>query len=103
VNPIAQPFSGDVSILCRDRMSDWQHMVSHRRTGHGPVPNPLHAVYDNWPSGMYENAMTAIIDLRELNRYLNSDLSPDDCMGLSDLDGFLTAIVIGPELIMPSE
>src|SRR3984957_16629217 len=24
-------------------------------------------------------------------------------MGLSDLDGFLTAVVIGPELIMPSE
>lgn len=24
-------------------------------------------------------------------------------MGLSDLDGFLTGIVIGPELIMPSE
>jgi uncharacterized protein len=47
--------------------------------------------------------MTANIDLRELDRYLNSDLSPDDCMGLSDLDGFLTGIVIGPELIMPSE
>ena len=24
-------------------------------------------------------------------------------MGLSDLDGFLTAIAIGPDLIMPSE
>jgi uncharacterized protein len=47
--------------------------------------------------------MTANIDLRELDRYLNSNLSPDDCMGLSDLDGFLTSIVIGPELIMPSE
>jgi uncharacterized protein len=42
-------------------------------------------------------------DLEELADYLDSDLSPDDCMGLSDLDGFLTAIVIGPELVMPSE
>jgi uncharacterized protein len=47
--------------------------------------------------------MTDHIDLDELTRYLESDVLPDDCMGLSDLDGFLTAIVIGPELIMPSE
>lgn len=43
------------------------------------------------------------IDLSELEQYLDSDLSPDDCMGLSDLDGFLTGIVVGPELILPSE
>src|SRR5690349_575326 len=43
------------------------------------------------------------IDLGELDRYLDSDLAPDDCMGLSDLDGFLTGIVIGPSLILPSE
>ena len=47
--------------------------------------------------------MAGNIDLEELSDYLDSDLSPDDCMGLSDLDGFLTAIVVGPELIMPSE
>jgi uncharacterized protein len=41
--------------------------------------------------------------LEELARYLDSDLSPDDCLGLSDLDGFLTGIVVGAELIMPSE
>lgn len=29
--------------------------------------------------------------------------APDNCMMLSDLDGFLTAVAIGPELIMPSE
>jgi hypothetical protein len=34
-------------------------------------------------------------DLEELADYLDSDLSPDDCMGLSDLDGFLTGIVVG--------
>jgi uncharacterized protein len=32
-----------------------------------------------------------------------SDASPEDCMQLSDLDGFLTGIAIGPELIVPSE
>src|ERR1022692_585107 len=42
-------------------------------------------------------------DLDALARYLDSDQSPDECMGLSDLDGFLTAIIVGPELIMPSE
>jgi yecA family protein len=31
------------------------------------------------------------------------DHAPDDSMGLSDLDGFLTGIVVGPELILPSE
>ena len=37
-----------------------------------------------------------------LSEYLDSDLSLDDCMGLSDLDGFLTGVVVSPELIMPS-
>jgi uncharacterized protein len=43
------------------------------------------------------------IDLQALDAYLCSDRAPDNCMGLSDLDGFLTAIVIGPEFIPPSE
>ena len=43
------------------------------------------------------------IDLEALDEYLLADHSPDDCMGLSDLDGFLTGIVVGPELILPSE
>jgi uncharacterized protein len=43
------------------------------------------------------------IDLDALDDYLLSDHAPDDCMGLSDLDGFLTGIVVGPELIPPSE
>jgi uncharacterized protein len=45
----------------------------------------------------------APIDLRALDRYLCSDRSPANCMGLSELDGFLTAIVIGPEPIAESE
>jgi len=38
-----------------------------------------------------------------IDRYLMSDRAPENSMGLSDLDGFLTAIAIGPQLIMPSE
>ena len=33
------------------------------------------------------------IDLDALDDYLMSDHAPDDSMGLSDLDGFLTGIV----------
>jgi uncharacterized protein len=43
------------------------------------------------------------INLDALDDYLLSDHAPDDSMGLSDLDGFLTGIVVGPELILPSE
>ena len=39
----------------------------------------------------------------ELDEFLMSDETPDDCMQLSDLDGFLTGIVVSPVLIMPSE
>jgi uncharacterized protein len=50
---------------------------------------------DSTPSGP--------IDLDALDQYLMSDHAPDDSMGLSDLDGFLTGVVVGPELILPSE
>lgn len=43
------------------------------------------------------------VDLDELDAFLLSDRAPEDRMQLSDLDGFLTGIAIGPELIMPSE
>jgi uncharacterized protein len=42
-------------------------------------------------------------DLADLDAFLASDRVPEGCMQLSDLDGFLTAIAIGPELIMPGE
>ena len=41
--------------------------------------------------------------LDELDRLLRSDDAPPDCMLLSELDGFLTGIVVGPQPIMPSE
>jgi uncharacterized protein len=43
------------------------------------------------------------VDLEVIDQFLMSDASPENCMQLSDLDGFLTAIAIGPELVMPSE
>lgn len=42
-------------------------------------------------------------DLEALDDFLSSDASPEGCMLISDLDGFLTAVAIGPELIKPSE
>lgn len=42
-------------------------------------------------------------DLTVLERFLMSEQAPADCMQLSDLDGFLTGIVIGPERIPPEE
>ncbi len=47
--------------------------------------------------------LNGVIDLDALDEYLMSDHAPDDSMGLSDLDGFLTGVVVGPELIAPSE
>ena len=43
------------------------------------------------------------VDLDALDAFLLSDRAPEDSMGLSDLDGFLAGIVVGPELVMPSE
>ena len=42
-------------------------------------------------------------ELDELEVFLASDAVPQDCMDLEMLDGFLTAIVSGPESIQPSE
>jgi len=43
------------------------------------------------------------VDLEALDQFLMSDASPENCMQLSDLDGFLTGIAIGPEPVMPGE
>jgi uncharacterized protein len=41
--------------------------------------------------------------LRQLEDFLLSDTVTDDCMTLSELDGFLAGVIICPDLIMPSE
>jgi uncharacterized protein len=45
----------------------------------------------------------AAMSLDELARYLSSDDAPPHCMLLSELDGFLTGIAVGPDPVMPSE
>ena len=42
-------------------------------------------------------------ELDELEVFLASDAVPQDCMDLEMLDGYLTAVVSGPEVIQPSE
>ena len=47
--------------------------------------------------------LAGLIDLDALDAFLLSDRAPEDSMGLSDLDGFLAGIAVGPELVLPSE
>lgn len=42
------------------------------------------------------------IDLDALGEFLSSDRTPDECMKLSELDGFLAGIAVGPRPMMPS-
>ena len=42
-------------------------------------------------------------ELDELEAFLASDAVPQDCMDLEMLDGYLCAIVSGPEVVQPSE
>jgi uncharacterized protein len=41
--------------------------------------------------------------LRQLDEFLLSDAVTDDCMLLSELDGFLAGIIVCPDMVMPSE
>lgn len=49
------------------------------------------------------NVPVAGMDLDALDDYLSSDRAPPESMMLSDLDGFLAGIAIGPEPVMPNE
>ena len=63
-----------------------------------------YAAPEMWSRDMVDELPPAgPIDLDALDDYLMSDHAPDNSMGLSDLDGFLTGIVVGPELIPASE
>ena len=42
-------------------------------------------------------------EFKELDDFLLSDDSPDDCMDISMLDGFFTALAVRPDLVMPSQ
>jgi uncharacterized protein len=43
------------------------------------------------------------VDTDAYEEFILTERAPPECMAISDLDGFLTALAIGPELIMPSE
>jgi uncharacterized protein len=42
-------------------------------------------------------------ELDELDKFLISDMVPEDCMDVAMLDGFFAALVIGPNTLMPSQ
>ncbi len=42
-------------------------------------------------------------EVQELESFLFGDNVPEECMTLSEIDGFLTALAAGPELVPPSE
>jgi uncharacterized protein len=42
------------------------------------------------------------VDLHALDDFLVSDRTADECLQLSELDGFLAGIAVGPRLILPS-
>lgn len=44
-----------------------------------------------------------MVSLDELDNYLSSDESPENCMMLSDLDGFMHGVVCSPVSIQPEE
>jgi uncharacterized protein len=43
------------------------------------------------------------LEVEELEAFLFSENVPEECMTLSEIDGFLTALAAGPELVPPSE
>src|SRR3954471_19009304 len=60
------------------------------------------------PSTIEEHAMQldqplSEKEFNELDQFLLSERSPDDAMTMDTLHGYLTAIAIGPETIMPAE
>lgn len=48
---------------------------------------------------MSQSPLTPPVDLDLLDTFLHSDRAPADCMDVSEIDGFLTALVVGPEPI----
>ncbi len=50
-----------------------------------------------------ELASLSDAELDELEAFLLSDDVPEDCMDIAMLDGFLTALIIGPNTLLPSQ
>jgi hypothetical protein len=54
------------------------------------------------PKARGGSSMDDNLDMEALDGYLSSDDSPENCMMLSDLDGFIHGVICSPEQI-PSE
>lgn len=52
---------------------------------------------------MTPDAPLSDAELDELEQFLTSDATPEECMDIAMLDGFLTALVIAPNTILPSQ
>ena len=48
------------------------------------------------------NTPLAESEIAELDEFLKSDATPEECMDISAVDGFLTSLVIGPAVVPPS-
>ncbi len=53
--------------------------------------------------GALQASSAAAMSLDDLDDYLSSDEAPPECMMLSELDGYLTGIIVGPDFIAPGE
>lgn len=53
--------------------------------------------------GSHQTSFAGVMCLDDLDDYLSSDDAPPECMLLSELDGFLTGLAVGPEAVPPSE
>ena len=42
------------------------------------------------------------VEIQQLDDFLGSDSAPEDAMDISMMDGFITALASGPNLMMPS-
>ena len=51
----------------------------------------------------YTPAPITDAEVEELESFLFADTIPEECMTLSEIDGFLTALAAGPVLVPPSE
>jgi uncharacterized protein len=52
---------------------------------------------------MHADQPLTLQELDELERLLESDDAPEECMDIAMLDGFLTGVIIGPNTLLPSQ
>lgn len=55
------------------------------------------------PSDATPSLISSAMELEVLGAWLASDAAPDTVMSLAELDGFLTGLIVGPDVIRPSE